>query len=808
MTDPSPGPLSAEELHRLDAYWRAANYLSVGQIYLLDNPLLREPLRIEHTKPRLLGHWGTTPGLNFVYAHLNRAIRARELNAIYVTGPGHGGPGLVANVYLEGTYTEVYPHIGHDEEGLRRLFRQFSFPGGIPSHVAPETPGSINEGGELGYSLLHAYGAVFDNPDLLACCVIGDGEAETGPLAASWHSNKFLDPVHDGAVLPVLHLNGYKIANPTVLARIPQAELRSLLEGYGYAPRFVEGSDPAAMHQLMAATLDEVCGEIAQIQASARAGEQHERPRWPMIVLRTPKGWTGPKEVDGLPAEGSFRSHQIPLADLAAKPEHLRQLEEWMRSYRPEELFDEGGALRNELAALAPEGERRMGANPHANGGLLLRDLEMPDFRDHAVAVGEPGTGATEATRVLGGLLREVIRRNPDSFRIVGPDETASNRLDAVFEVTDRVWEAQRLASDDHLATDGRVMEALSEHLCQGWLEGYLLTGRHGLFNCYEAFIHIVDSMFNQHAKWLKVSRDIPWRRPVASLNYLLSSHVWRQDHNGFSHQDPGFIDHVVNKKAEIVRVYLPPDANCLLSVADHCLRSRDYVNVIVAGKQPALDYLTIEQAIAHCTRGIGVWDWASSDEGAEPDVVLACAGDVPTLEVIAATAILREELGELKVRVVNVVDLMRLQPESEHPHGLPEEEFDALFTTGRPVIFAYHGYPTLIHRLTYRRKNHDNIHVRGYKEEGTTTTPFDMVMLNDLDRFHIVIDVIDRVQGLAERASHLRQRMSDERLRHRAYTREHGEDPPELTGWTWPGTSISPPAPGGGATGTADRRE
>jgi xylulose-5-phosphate/fructose-6-phosphate phosphoketolase len=820
MSVPS-GPLSAEELHRIDAYWRAANYLSVGQIYLLDNPLLREELRIEHTKPRLLGHWGTTPGLNFVYAHLNRAIRARGLNAIYVTGPGHGGPGLVANVYLEGTYTEVYPHIGHDEEGLRRLFRQFSFPGGIPSHVAPETPGSINEGGELGYSLLHAYGAVFDNPDLLACCVIGDGEAETGPLAASWHSNKFLDPVHDGAVLPVLHLNGYKIAGPTVLARISQEELRSLLEGYGYAPRFVEGSDPAAMHQKMATTLEEVCEEIAEIQRRARAGraraggeaggemflgdedegsrvfgdsgpssspEQGVRPRWPMIVLRTPKGWTGPKEVDGLPAEGSFRSHQVPLADLRAKPEHLRQLEGWLRSYRPEELFDEGGALRQELAELAPEGERRMGANPHANGGLLLRDLEMPDFRDHAVAVVEPGTGATEATRVLGGFLREVIRRNPDSFRIMGPDETASNRLGAVFEVTDRVWEAQTLASDDHLATDGRVMEVLSEHLCQGWLEGYLLTGRHGLFNCYEAFIHIVDSMFNQHAKWLKVSRDIPWRRPVASLNYLLSSHVWRQDHNGFSHQDPGFIDHVVNKKAEIVRVYLPPDANCLLSVADHCLRSRDYVNVIVAGKQPALDYLTIEGAIAHCTRGIGVWDWASSDEGTEPDVVLACAGDVPTLETIAATAILREELPELKVRVVNVVDLMRLQPESEHPHGLPEEEFDALFTTGRPVIFAYHGYPMLIHRLTYRRKNHDNMHVRGYKEEGTTTTPFDMVMLNDLDRFHIVIDTIDRVEGLAERASHLRQRMSDERLRHRAYTREHGEDPPELTGWTWPG--------------------
>jgi xylulose-5-phosphate/fructose-6-phosphate phosphoketolase len=791
--DPQPqtpqGPLSAVELDRLHAYWRAANYLSVGQIYLLANPLLREPLALEHTKPRLLGHWGTTPGLNFIYAHLNRVIRERDLNTIYIAGPGHGGPGLVANVYLEGTYTEVYPTIGHDEEGLRRLFRQFSFPGGIPSHVAPETPGSIHEGGELGYSLVHAHGAVFDNPDLLVCCVIGDGEAETGPLAASWHSNKFLNPVTDGAVLPVLHLNGYKIASPTVLARIPHEELRSLLEGYGYAPRFVEGSDPAAMHQLMAATLDEVTAEIAQIQERARSGAETDRPRWPMIVLRTPKGWTGPKQVDGLPAEGSFRSHQVPLADLAAKPEHLAQLEHWLRSYRPEELFDEGGALREELAALAPSGERRMGANPHANGGLLLRDLEMPDFREHALEVPEPGVVRSEATRVLGGFLREVMRRNGESFRVMGPDETASNRLSALFEVTNRTWEAERRDSDDHLAGDGRVMEALSEHLCQGWLEGYLLTGRHGIFNCYEAFIHIVDSMFNQHAKWLKVTRDIPWRRPIASLNYLLSSHVWRQDHNGFSHQDPGFIDHVVNKKAEIVRVYLPPDTNCLLSVADHCLRSRDYVNVIVAGKQPALAYLTMEEAIAHCTRGIGVWDWASSDEGAEPDVVLACAGDVPTLETVAATAILRSELPELKVRVVNVVDLMRLEPASEHPHGMPEKEFDALFTTGRPVIFAYHGYPTLVHRLTYRRANHHNIHVRGYKEEGTTTTPFDMVMLNDLDRFHLVMDVIDRVPGLAERASHLRQRMSDERLRHRAYTREHGEDPPELTDWTWPGS-------------------
>jgi xylulose-5-phosphate/fructose-6-phosphate phosphoketolase len=710
---------------------------------------------------------------------------------IYLTGPGHGGPGLVANVYLEGTYSEVYPHIGRDEEGLRRLFRQFSFPGGIPSHVAPETPGSIHEGGELGYALVHAYGAAFDNPDLLVCCVVGDGEAETGPLAASWHSNKFLNPVRDGAVLPILHLNGYKIANPTVLARIPQDELRSLLEGYGYAPRFVEGSDPAKMHQRMAATLDEVAETIAEIQHRARAHGELGRPRWPMIVLRTPKGWTGPKEVDGLPAEGSFRSHQVPLADLASKPEHLAQLEAWMRSYRPEELFDEGGALRPELAALAPKGERRMGANPHANGGRLLRDLEMPDFRDYAVEVSRPGANTSEATRVLGRLLRDVVKRNGQNFRIMGPDETASNRLSDVFDATNRVWEALMLPSDDHLAADGRVMEVLSEHLCQGWLEGYLLTGRHGLFNCYEAFIHIVDSMFNQHAKWLKVTRGITWRRPIASLNYLLSSHVWRQDHNGFSHQDPGFIDHVVNKKAEIVRVYLPPDANCLLSVADHCLRSRDYVNVIVAGKQPALNYLSVEQAIAHCTRGIGVWDWASSDEGAEPDVVLACAGDVPTLETVAATAILKRELPDLKVRVVNVVDLMRLQPDSEHPHGLAEEEFDALFTTARPVIFAYHGYPWLIHRLTYRRTNHHNIHVRGYKEEGTTTTPFDMVMLNDLDRFHLVIDVIDRVPGLAERASHLRQHMIDERLRHRAYTREHGDDSPELRDWTWPASDA-----------------
>ncbi len=785
-------PLSEDERRLIDAYWRAANYLSVGQIYLLDNPLLREPLRIEHVKPRLLGHWGTTPGLNFLYAHLNRAIRAHDLNVIYVTGPGHGGPGLVANTYLEGTYSEIYPHIGHDEEGLRRLFRQFSFPGGIPSHVAPETPGSIHEGGELGYALLHAYGAAFDNPGLLVCCVVGDGEAETGPLAASWHANKFLSPVRDGAVLPILHLNGYKIASPTVLARIPRAELVSLLEGYGHRPWFVEGSDPNEMHQLMAATLEEVVADISRIQADAREGGVTERPRWPMIVLVTPKGWTGPKEVDGLPAEGSFRSHQVPLADLVGKPEHLGQLETWLRSYRPEELFDERGALQPELAALAPVGERRMGANPHANGGLLLRDLELPDFRAYAVEAPSPAATSSEATRVLGPFLRDVIALNPDNFRLFGPDETASNRLSAVFERTDRAWVAETLPSDDHLAPDGRVMEVLSEHLCQGWLEGYLLTGRHGLFNCYEAFIHIIDSMFNQHAKWLKVSREIPWRRPIASLNYLLSSHVWRQDHNGFSHQDPGFIDHVINKKAEIVRVYLPPDANCLLSVADHCLRSRHYVNVIVAGKQPALDYLTIEQAIAHCTRGLGVWEWASSDEGEPPDVVLACAGDVPTLETVAAAALLREHLPTLKVRLVNVVDLMRLQSESEHPHGLSDRDFDALFTSDRPVIFAYHGYPWLIHRLTYRRTNHANLHVRGYKEEGTTTTPFDILMLNDMDRYHLVMDVIDRVPGLGARAAHLRQRMVDERLRHRAYTREVGDDMADVRDWTWPSAEPS----------------
>jgi xylulose-5-phosphate/fructose-6-phosphate phosphoketolase len=779
-------PLDPEELARIDAYWRAANYLSVGQIYLLDNPLLREPLRLEHVKPRLLGHWGTTPGLNLIYAHMNRVIRREDLDAIYVTGPGHGGPGLVANVYLEGTYSEVYPQIGRDEEGLRRLFRQFSFPGGIPSHVAPETPGSINEGGELGYALVHAYGAAFDNPDLVVCCVVGDGEAETGPLAASWHSNKFLDPARDGAVLPILHLNGYKIANPTVLARIPEEELRALFEGYGYAPRFVTGSEPEDVHQLMAATLDEVVAEIHAVQRRAREEGVATRPRWPMIALRTPKGWTGPAVVDGLPVEGTFRAHQVPLAGLAERPDHLRELEDWMRSYRPDELFDETGALRDELADLAPEGDRRMGANPHANGGLLTRPLELPDFTTFAVDVPHSGVTTAEATRVLGAFLRDVIARNPSNFRLMGPDETASNRLGAVFEATDRAWQAERVPGDDHLAPDGRVMEVLSEHLCEGWLEGYLLTGRHGLFNCYEAFIHIVDSMFNQHAKWLETTNRIAWRRPVPSLNYLLSSHVWRQDHNGFSHQDPGFIDHVVNKKAGVIRVYLPPDANCLLSVVDHCLRSRQYVNVIVAGKQPALQYLSMDDAIVHCTRGIGIWEWASSDAG-DPDIVLACAGDVPTLETIAAAALLREHLPELRVRVINVVDLMRLQPESEHPHGLPDAEFDALFTRDRPVIFAYHGYPWLIHRLTYRRANHSGLHVRGYQEEGTTTTPFDMVMLNDLDRFHLVMDVIDRVRGLGQRAATLRQHMSDERLRHRAYTREFGDDAPDVRDWVWP---------------------
>ncbi len=788
MAEPQ-GPLTQDELRLLDAYWRAANYLSVGQIYLLDNPLLREPLRGEHVKPRLLGHFGTTPGLNLIWVHLNRAIRARQLPAIYVTGPGHGGPGIVANAYLEGTYSELYPTVGPGEDGLRELFRQFSFPGGIPSHAAPETPGSIHEGGELGYALAHAYGAAYDNPDLLVCCVVGDGEAETGPLATSWHSNKFLNPAVDGAVLPVLHLNGYKIANPTVLARIPEQELVALMEGYGHRPLLVTGDDPETVHQDFAAALDDALDDISRIQQAARAGRATGRPRWPMIVLRTPKGWTGPKEVDGKPVEGTWRSHQVPMSDVRGNTAHLQLLEEWMRSYRPEELFDERGVLVPELAALAPEGALRMSASPHANGGVH-RDLVLPDFRDYAVDVKSPCTGSTEATRVLGTFLRDVIARNPENFRLFGPDETASNRLGAVFEVTARTWEAEVEPTDEGLAPDGRVMEVLSEHLCQGWLEGYLLTGRHGLFNCYEAFIHIVDSMFNQHAKWLKVTRDIPWRPPIASLNYLLSSHVWRQDHNGFSHQDPGVIDHVVNKKAEVIRVYLPPDANTLLSVADHCLRSRDYVNVIVAGKQPAPDFLPMEDAIVHCTRGLGIWEWASNDVGGEPDVVMACAGDVPTLETLAAASILRERLPDVKVRVVNVVDLMRLQPESEHPHGLPDSEFDSLFTRNRPIVFAYHGYPWLIHRLTYRRTNHGNLHVRGYKEEGTTTTPFDMVMLNDLDRFHLVIDAIDRVPGLAVRAAPIRQEMEDERLRCRAYTREHGEDRPDVRDWTWTSSS------------------
>jgi xylulose-5-phosphate/fructose-6-phosphate phosphoketolase len=787
MTVAEKAPLTETDLRTLDAYWRAANYLSVGQIYLMANPLLREPLRPEHIKPRLLGHWGTTPGLNLIYAHLNRVIRNWDLNVIYVTGPGHGGPGIVANTYLEGTYTELYPAVTRDAAGMARLFRQFSFPGGIPSHAAPETPGSINEGGELGYSLAHAYGAVFDTPDLIAACVIGDGEAETGPLATGWHSNKFLNPAQDGAVLPILHLNGYKIANPTVLARIPGTELASLLEGYGYRVHVVSGDAPNLVHQQLAATLDEVVEEISAIQRRAREGGDTSRPRWPVIILQTPKGWTGPKQVDGVQVEGTFRAHQVPIPNARTNPEHLRQLEEWMRSYRPEELFDERGALAGELAELAPRSYRRMGANPHANGGLLLRDLDLPDFRGYAVQVAKPGTGATEGTRVLGTWLRDVIARNPQTFRLFGPDETASNRLGDVFQATNRAFDAKIVPSDDHLAPDGRVMEVLSEHLCEGWLEGYLLTGRHGLFNCYEAFIHIVDSMFNQHAKWLETCRQIGWRRPVASLTYLLSSLVWRQDHNGFSHQDPGFLDVVVNKQAEVVRIYLPPDTNCLLSVADHCLRSRDYVNVIVAGKQPQPAWLAMNEAIIHCTRGAGIWEWASNDAPGEPDVIMACCGDTPTLETLAAVDLLRQHLPELKVRVINVVDLMRLQPETEHPHGMPDAEFDALFTATRPVIFAFHGYPRLIHQLAYRRHGHANLHVRGYKERGTTTTPFDMVMLNDLDRFHLVIDVIDRVPALAGRAGHIRQLMADNRLRARAYTREHGEDAPEIRDWAWP---------------------
>jgi xylulose-5-phosphate/fructose-6-phosphate phosphoketolase len=788
------GGLSDADLAGLDRWWRAANYLSVGQIYLLDNPLLREPLRPEDVKPRLLGHWGTTPGLNLVYVHANRLIRERDLDAIFIAGPGHGGPAVVANGYLEGTQSEVYSSLTQDEDGIRALFRQFSFPGGIGSHATPEAPGSIHEGGELGYALTHAFGAAFDNPDLVVFAVVGDGEAETGPLAASWHANKFLNPAADGAVVPILHLNGYKIANPTVLARIPEEELLDLFVGYGYDPIVVAGDEPAVVHRLLAEAMDRVADAIAAIQRSARTGDAlppvdgaAPRPRWPMIILRTPKGWTGPKEVDGLPAEGSFRSHQVPLADIRDNPKHLRQLEEWLRSYRPDELFDERGTLRPDIAALAPRGDRRMSANPHANGGLLLRDLHLPDFRDYAVEVDRPAAGFAEATKVLGTFLRDVIRENPVNFRIFGPDETASNRLTPVFEATNRAWDAEILPTDDHLAPDGRVMEVLSEHLCQGWLEGYLLTGRHGLFNCYEAFIHIIDSMFNQHAKWLKMTREIPWRRPIASLNYLLTSHVWRQDHNGFSHQDPGFIDYVVNKKSEIIRVYLPPDANTLLSVADHCLRSRHYVNVIVAGKQPALTFLSMEDAILHATRGIGIWPWASNDEG-EPDVVIAAAGDVPTLEALAAVELLRTDLPELRIRFINVVDLMRLQDDKEHPHGLSSRDFDALFTSDKPVIFAFHGYPWLIHRLTYRRTNHDNLHVRGYKEEGTVTTPFDMVMRNDLDRFHLAMDVIDRVPSLGSHAAEIRQSLVDRRTEARAYAREHGEDPPEIRDWTWAG--------------------
>jgi xylulose-5-phosphate/fructose-6-phosphate phosphoketolase len=779
--------LSKKEIEELDAYWRAANYLSVGQIYLYDNPLLRKPLSKEHVKPRLLGHWGTTPGLNFLYVHLNRLIKKHDLNMIYIAGPGHGGPGLVANAYLEGTYSEVYPNISADEEGMKKLFKQFSFPGGIPSHVAPETPGSIHEGGELGYALSHAYGAAFDNPDLIVAAVVGDGEAETGPLATSWHSNKFLNPVRDGVVLPILHLNGYKIANPCILARISREELDQLLRGYGYTPYFVEGHEPEKMHQLMAATLDSVATDIQRMRAAARK-DGMERPRWPMIVLRTPKGWTCPKEIDNRRTEDSWRSHQVPMGEMHENPSHIKILEDWMKSYRPEELFDTQGAFKKELAALAPEGERRMSANPHANGGVLLKDLRMPDFHRYAVSVPSPGAVRAESTRVMGKFLRDVMKLNLGSknFRLFSPDENNSNRWQDVLEVTNRAWMADIYPYDDHLAPDGRVMEVLSEHQCQGWLEGYLLTGRHGFFSCYEAFIHIVDSMFNQHAKWLKICSHIPWRRSVGSLNYLLSSHVWRQDHNGFSHQDPGFIDHVVNKKAEVVRVYLPPDANCLLYVTDACLRSRNLVNVVVAGKQPAPQWLTMDQAIKHCTAGIGIWEWASNDRGGEPDVVMACCGDVPTLETLAAVDLLRRHSPTLKIRVVNVVDLMTLQPRSEHPHGLSDYDFDTLFTRDKPVIFAFHGYPSLIHQLTYRRTNHHNVHVRGYNEEGTTTTPFDMCVLNKLDRFHLAQDVIDRVPQLGSRAAYAKQAIRDKLIEHKQYIAERGEDMPEISGWVW----------------------
>ncbi|WP_228995241.1 phosphoketolase [Streptomyces sp. DH8] len=790
-TPTSPAPLTDDELAALDAHWRAANYLAVGQIYLMGNPLLTRPLAPEDIKPRLLGHWGTSPGLNLVHTHLNRVIKARDLSALCVWGPGHGGPAVLANSWLEGSYSETYPDIGRDAEGMGRLFKQFSFPGGVPSHVAPETPGSIHEGGELGYALAHAYGAAFDHPELLVACVVGDGEAETGPLAASWHANKFLDPVHDGAVLPILHLNGYKIANPTVLARIPEEELDRLLRGYGHDPLFVTGDDPSAVHRALAAAMDTALDRIGAYQREAREDGAAERPRWPMIVLRTPKGWTGPKEVDGLPVENTWRSHQVPLSGVRDNPDHLRQLEAWLRSYRPQELFDADGRPTEQVLACLPEGEARLGSTPYANGGLLLRDLPLPDLADHAVRVDAPGAALHEPTKVLGGLLESVMAATAGrrDFRVVGPDETASNRLDALYRATGKAWQAGTLPTDEHLAHDGRVMEVLSEHLCQGWLEGYLLTGRHGLFSCYEAFAHIVDSMVNQHIKWLRTSRRLPWRRPIASLNYLLTSHVWRQDHNGFSHQDPGFVDHILNKSPEAVRVYLPPDANTLLSVADHALRSRDYVNVIVAGKQPTFDWLTLDEARAHCARGAGAWAWAGTEDGSrEPDVVLACAGDVPTQETLAAAGLLRRRLPELAVRVVNVVDIARMMPDTEHPHGMPDSEYDALFTRDRPVVFAYHGYPWLIHRLAYRRAGHAHLHVRGYREEGTTTTPFDMVVRNDLDRYRLVMDVIDRVPGLGVRAVALRQEMADARTRHHAWIREHGTDLPEVAEWKWGG--------------------